>query len=74
MNSRSTRIHSFAPCVAACRDAVRVRHAAIAQDDFRMVVEVGIVQEAGRAHDLEPGRVGLDEKQRLFSLGDGGTT
>ena len=36
-----------------------------------MVVEVGIVQEAGRTLDLEPGCVGLDEKQRLLSVGDG---
>src|SRR5215204_213499 len=46
--------------VAARRYAVLVRNTAIAEDDLRMVVQVGIVQEARDARELEAGCAGLD--------------
>ena len=41
------------------------------EDELRMVVEVRVVQEARHARDLEPGRPGLDEEERLLALRDG---
>ena len=70
MKSRSTRIHSRSG-VAARRDAVRIRHATIAEADLGMVVDVGVVEERRRSPDLEPLRARVDEEQRLLALRDG---
>jgi len=67
MKRRSTRNHSFAPSFP---HAVGVGHAAVAQDDLRMVVEVGVVEETGHAGELEARRVRLDDEERLVALDD----
>ena len=54
--------------VAARRDAVRLGHAAVAELELGVVVEIRVVQEARRAHDLEPRRAGLDEEELLLAL------
>ena len=57
--------------VAAARDAVLIRHPAVLEHDLRMVVEVGVVQEARHPLDAQAGRIGVDQKERLLTLGDG---
>ena len=63
--------HSFAPSPppSGMRFASGTRQSR--EDDLGVVVEVRVVQEAGGAHDLETGRVRLDEEERLLALGEG---
>ncbi len=56
--------------VAARRHPVRIGYPAVGEDDLGVMVEVRVVQEAGRALDREAGRVGVDEEQRLLAFGD----
>ena len=58
------------PGVAARGDAVRIGHAAVAEDDLGMVVDVRVVEERRRAPDLHPRRSGIDEEERLLPVGD----
>ncbi len=57
--------------IATGRDAIRVRHPAVSEHDLGMVVDVGVVKEAGRPDDLEPGRARLDDEKRLLAVCDG---
>ena len=56
--------------VAARGHPVLVRNAAIAEDDLGMVVEIGVVQEARDAGELEAGSAGLDDEERLLAVDD----
>ncbi len=54
------------PCVSACRHTVRIRHAAVAEHDLGVVVDVRVVEERRRAHDLHARRPRIDEEERLL--------
>ena len=56
--------------VAARGHAVLVRHAAVAEDELGVVVQVGVVQEARDARELEAGSAGLDDEERLLAVDD----
>ncbi len=46
-------------------------NAAVAEHDLRVHVDVRVVEKTRRAHDLEPGRLRLDDEQLLLVARDG---
>jgi len=56
--------------VAARGHAVLVGHAAVAEDELGVVVEIRVVQEARDARELESWSAGLDDEERLLAVDD----
>ena len=56
--------------VAAGRHAVPVRHAAVAENELRMMVEVGIRRKPGTRVELRARSPRLDDEQRLLAVDD----
>jgi hypothetical protein len=62
---------AFRALVSTRKETVRVGNAAVGELQLHVLGEIGVVDEAGRAQELQARRVAVDDEERLLALGPG---